>query len=75
MGISIAFGSLQALQLASGMLPEKKSTSGLLVEYQVELRTSGLKSCFQGGICVCLGKECSASLQYFTILGNYLLNK
>lgn len=49
MGISIAFGSLHALQLAHGMLPEKKSTSGLL-GYQVELRTSGLKSCFQGGV-------------------------
>lgn len=48
--ISVAFGSLHALQLAHGMLPEKKSTSGLLVGYQVELRTSGLKSCFQGGV-------------------------
>lgn len=63
MGVSVAFGSLYALQFARGMLPEKKSTNGLLVGYQVELRTSGLKSCFQGGICVCLG-----ALLLFSIL-------
>lgn len=63
------------LQFAHEMLPGKKSSSGLLAGYQVELKTSGLKSCFQGDICVCLGKECFASLQDFTILRSCLLNK
>lgn len=40
-----------------------------------ELRTCGLKSCFQEGICVCLAKEYVASFWYFTILGTCLLNK
>lgn len=69
MGISIAFGSLYTLQFAHGMLPEKKSTTGLLVGYRAELRTPGLKSFFQGGIYVCLGTDC-IGLWCFTILGS-----